>query len=99
MIQEAVAICVLSDAMEGLDPLAVRRPAPPECWEAFDKMNTRGLVPLEELTDRSQVSGVVGYLAVSQPRIERIGSQPPLVPPPWTMVGAEPRDGLPARPC
>ncbi|MFC1642845.1 type II toxin-antitoxin system HicB family antitoxin [Myxococcota bacterium] len=100
MIQEAVALCMLSDAQEGLDPLAVRRPAPRECWEMFDQMNTRGLVPLEELADDSQVRGVVGYLTVTRPRLEAIDQDPEaLAPPPWMVVGAEPRDSQRARSC
>jgi hypothetical protein len=100
MIQEAVAICMLSDAQEGLDPLAVRHPAPRECWEVFEQMNTRGLVPFEELSDDSQVSGVIGYLTVVRPRIAAIDDGlEALVPPPWMIVGAEPRDSKRARSC
>jgi predicted RNase H-like HicB family nuclease len=94
MIQEAVALCVLMDAKDGVDPLVVRRPAPPEYWEMFDKINKR-LVPLEDLPDDSQARGAAGYLTVSRPQIEtRDGKKSDAAParPPLVFAGAEPRD-------
>jgi predicted RNase H-like HicB family nuclease len=95
MIQEAVAICVLTDAMEGLDPLAARQPAPPEYWEMFDRMNKR-LVPLEELPE-SQARGVAGYLTVSPPHVEASNAERVL--PRLMIAGAEPRDSQLAGLC